>query len=106
LLWKGKKENFQALSCEPIYGSNGNGSSEYIVLDGQQRLTAMYYAFLSPDLPLPNRTWRAFYFIRVDKFMAEEYDEAFNYDWFTRRWSKVLSNRSAQYAEHIFPLAV
>jgi len=46
LLWKGKSENFGALACEPIYGFNGsNGNAEHIVLDGQQRLTAMYYAF-------------------------------------------------------------
>ncbi len=44
LLWKGKKENFLALSCEPVYGYDGKGSPEYIVLDGQQRLRAMYYA--------------------------------------------------------------
>ncbi|HEX5736038.1 MAG TPA: DUF262 domain-containing protein [Blastocatellia bacterium] len=106
LLWKGKKENFKALSCESLYGSNGNGSPEYIVLDGQQRLTAMHYAFISPDLPLPNKAWRAFYFIRVDKFMDEVYDEAFNYDWMTKRWAKVLKNRSAQYLEHVFPLSV
>ena len=55
LLWKGKPENFAALSCEPVYGYTGSGKPEYIVLDGQQRLTAMYYAFLAPDVPLPNR---------------------------------------------------
>lgn len=106
LLWKGKRENFAALSCEPVYGYGGSASPEYIVLDGQQRLTAMYYAFLAPDLPLPNRSFRAFYFIRVDKFMAEEYDDAFHYDWLTKRWSKVLGNQSSQYAEHLFPLSV
>lgn len=106
LLWKGKRENFAALSCEPVYGYGGGASPEYIVLDGQQRLTAMYYAFLAPDLPLPNRSFRAFYFIRVDKFMAEEYDDAFHYDWLTKRWSKVLGNPSSQYAEHLFPLSV
>lgn len=106
LLWKGKKENFAALSCEPVYGYDGNGSSEYIVLDGQQRLTAMYYAFLAPDLPLPNRAFRTFYFINVDKFMAEDYDQAFNYEWLTKRWSKFLGKPSNQYAEHLFPLSV
>jgi len=44
LLWRGKKENIEALGCEAIYGYNGQGSPEHIVLDGQQRLTAMYYA--------------------------------------------------------------
>ena len=34
LLWAGKKENFAALSCEPVYGYGGSGKPEYIVLDG------------------------------------------------------------------------
>lgn len=106
LLWKGKKENFEALSCEPIYGHTRNGNPEYIVLDGQQRLTAMYYAFLAPDLPLPNRSNRFFYFVNVDKFMNEDYDIAFNYDWLTQRWSKILATHSAQFEEHVFPLSI
>ncbi len=106
LLWRGKEENFKALSCEPIYGYNRNGSSEYIVLDGQQRLTALHYAFLAPDVPLPNRSRRAVYFMRVDKFMNEEYDEAFRYDWLSRRISKLLQSPDSQYVEHIFPLSV
>lgn len=105
LLWKGKKENFEALSCEPIYGYREVGKPEYIVLDGQQRLTAMHYVFLAPDVPLPNRKNPFLYFLRVDKFMLEEYDEAFDYDW-SRRWLKILGNPRAQYADHIFPLSV
>ncbi len=105
LLWKGKEENFAALSCEPMYGHQGQERREYIVLDGQQRLTALYYAFLAPDVPLPNRASRAAYFMRVDKFMDEEYDEAFHYDWLSHRLSKILNDREAQYAGHIFPLS-
>jgi len=106
LLWKGTKNNFDALSCESIYGYDGTGNREYIVLDGQQRLTAIYYAFLCPNAPLPNRSNRFLYFIRVDKFWTEIYDEAFDYDTLTNRWSKLLKNRDAQFAEHIFPLSV
>lgn len=106
LLWKGKPENFDALSCEPVYGYQGTGKPEYIVLDGQQRLTAIYYAFLAPDVPLPNRSNRFFYFVHVDKFMVEEYDQAFGYEWLTRRWAKVLQNKEAQYASHLFPFSV
>lgn len=106
LLWKGKPENLSALSCEPVYGYKGSGKPEYIVLDGQQRLTAIYYAFLAPDVPLPNRANRYFYFVHVDKFMAEEYDEAFGYDWLTRRWAKVLENHDAQFVSHLFPFSV
>ena len=105
LLWKGKAENFAALACEPIYGYHGTGDPVHIVLDGQQRLTAMYYVFLAPDEPLPNRSNRFLYFIRVDRFMEEAYDEAFEYDW-TRRGLNLLADRSAQYESHMFPVSV
>jgi len=107
LLWKGTPGNFAALACEPIYGfsGNGDGSREHIVLDGQQRLTAMYYTFLAPDVPVPNRANRYLYFIRVDRFMDEAYDEAFDYDW-TRRGLNVLADRTSQYENHVFPLSV
>jgi hypothetical protein len=105
LLWKGKKENFESLACEPIYGFQGQGVPEHIVLDGQQRLTAMYYAFMAPDVPAPSRANRFLYFIRVDRFMEEAYDEAFEYDW-TRTGEKTLGTDIEQYEKHKFPLAV
>ena len=79
LLWKGKNENFEALSCEPIYAFEGGDGRTDIVLDGQQRLTAMYYAFMAPNKPAPKRHNRFLYFIRVDLFMDEVHDEAFVY---------------------------
>src|SRR5437773_6796799 len=105
LLWKGKKETFEALACEPIYGFSGDRSTEHIVLDGQQRLTAMYYSFLAPDVPAPSRANRYLYFIRVDRFMEEAYDEAFHYDW-TRWGLKLLADQTSQFQNHVFPLAV
>jgi hypothetical protein len=105
LLWKGKKDNFESLACEPIYGFQGQGTPEHIVLDGQQRLTAMYYAFMAPDMPAPSRANRFLYFIRVDRFMEEAYDEAFEHDW-TRTGEKTLETATAQYEKHKFPLAV
>ena len=116
LLWKGNKENFDALSCEIIYGFDGKtgehswdygkGDPEHIVLDGQQRLTALYYAFVAPNVTLPNRTKQAMYFVHVDKFMDEQYDLAFEYEWLSQRFSKVMNSLEAQYADHIFPLSV
>lgn len=116
LLWKGKKENFDSLSCEIIYGFDNKtgqlpwtyekGDPEHIVLDGQQRLTALYYAFVAPDVALPNRKSRAVYFVHVDKFMEERYDEAFQYDWLSLRFNRILDDPNVQYAEHIFPLSV
>ena len=107
LLWKGEKENFEALSCESLYGFNGRSERNYIVLDGQQRLTALYYAFFAPDLPPPYRKMRAVYYIHIDRFMDDEDDEAFGY-WFASSKSieQWLENRKQQYGEHEFPVAM
>jgi uncharacterized protein with ParB-like and HNH nuclease domain len=105
LLWKAMDANVEALACEPLYAYSDGGKPEHIVLDGQQRLTAMYYAFVAPDEPAPNRANRYLYFIRVDRFMQQMYDDAFEYYW-TRRGPKLLQDRTAQFEEHMFPLAV
>lgn len=111
LLWRGTKENFDSLSCEPIRGQS-LGQPEYIVLDGQQRLTAINYAFVAPDEPLPGRKSRAMFFLRVDKFV-DDADDAFGYFW---TWGKAGAGLDAvahffgkpekQYRDHVFPLAV
>lgn len=105
LLWRGSPRSYEDLSCEPVYGHDGSGKPEYVVLDGQQRLTAMHYAFLAPKKPLPRRKMRAFYFIRVDRFMAEQHEEAFDYEWDWGEGPKTFSDPIAQYRSHIFPLA-
>ena len=105
LLWKGKNETFDVLSCEPIYGFQGNSEGTHIVLDGQQRLTAMYYAFMAPEVSAPNRYNRYLYFIKVDKFMEEAYDDAFEYIW-TSRGPNLLEDQEQQYETHMFPLSV
>ena len=107
LLWKGKESNFDALSCEPLYGFNGRDQRRWIVLDGQQRLTALHYVFLSPDMNLPNRANRAIYYMNIEKFMAEEYDDAFEY-WFASSDSigKWLADLEEQYTEHELPMPV
>jgi len=116
LLWKGKEENYNALSCEIVYGFDDQeqhhswkyekGSPEYIILDGQQRLTAIYYAFVGPSVSLPGRTNKAVFFIHVDKFMEERYDEAFQYDWLYRRVDRLMADTKKQYEHHFFPLSI
>lgn len=106
LLWEGRTEaSFSALACDSLYGFQGDPEPTHIVLDGQQRLTAMYYAFVAPDKPLPKRRNRFFYFIRADLFMTENYDEAFEYDW-TAKGKKILDNENIQFERHLFPLKV
>lgn len=106
LLWKSKPENISLLSCEGLYGFSGSASPEYIVLDGQQRLTAMHYAFIGPDVVLPNRTKPAVYYIDIVKYLAGETDSAFGYDWVGKHIANFLNDQDALYQAHYFPLSV
>ena len=44
--------------------------------------------------------------MHVDKFMADEHDEAFGYDTFSKRWIKVLADKAIQFETHLFPMSV
>ena len=103
---KGKKESFESLSCESLYGFDGHPRHEWIVLDGQQRLTAMHYAFMGPKKHLPNRTRRALYYVRIDRFINEEYDEAFHYEWDSQRLQALFADQEALFERHMFPCSV
>ncbi len=107
LLWKGKKQNFKALSCENVYGYEGKKrDKKYIVLDGQQRLTAMHYAFVAPDKNFPKKKNLVRFYVRVDRFMTGEYDDAFGYEFLSKRWEYIFNNRDVQFSMHVFPLAM
>jgi len=66
-----------------IYGTDplpfpATSTRAYSVLDGQQRISAVYYAFQHPNLPLPpsskKRPYR--FFLKLDKLLSSEFDEA------------------------------
>ena len=50
LFWKVSPENITSLKYEGIYGFSGESKPEFFVLDGQQRLSAIYYALCSPKI--------------------------------------------------------
>lgn len=106
LLWKGKDENFENLSCESIYGHDGTEKREYIVLDGQQRLTALYYALIGPDINFPNRKNPVRFFVRLDRFRDENYDECVEYQFIGKSWRRISDTPKELYARHLFPFTL
>jgi|GEM_PF-630039 len=63
-----------------IYGAPPSATSTraYSVLDGQQRISAVYYAFQHPNLPLPPSSKKSPYrfFLKLDKLLSSDFDEA------------------------------
>ena len=48
------------------YGGHKLGASPDLILDGQQRITAIYYAVESPDAPLPNTETAYKFFLDIN----------------------------------------
>jgi len=47
-----------------------------LILDGQQRLTSLFYAVYSPNLPLKNTTKPYAFFINLNKLVEDDIDDA------------------------------
>lgn len=101
LLWEGGN-NFDSLSCEPISGHKGANERTHIVLDGQQRLSAIYYAFFAPNELAPKKKHRSFHFIQIDRLMDEDYEGAFKH----RSQAIPYELPKDQYENHCFPLSI
>lgn len=106
LLWRASNENVKALSCEGIEGFKGVLKPEHIVLDGQQRLTAMYFAFFNPDIVYPKRKSRCFFFVNIKSLVQENYEDAFYYKWETKSYHDFLKSPEKQYEQNVFPLEI
>lgn len=104
LLWKGDKENFKMLSCESIYGFKDSLDPQHIVLDGQQRLTAIHYAFFAPEEPFPKRSKEVIYLIDIRNLLEEDYENFIRYEFLTNKNKRFLKDKSAQFESHTFPL--
>ncbi len=104
LLWKGSKDNFKMLSCEPIYALIGPQDPQHIVLDGQQRLTAIYYAFFQPEQAFPGRAKPMAFFLNIKAYLDDDFENAFWYDSLTKKKQTLLNDVKQQYEQHIFPL--
>jgi len=106
LFWRISSENISSLKHEPSYGFKGNFSPNYYVLDVQQRLSAIYYSFCSPDINFRNKKSKCYFFINLSKFLEEKYEEAFFYLWESKKLHSLLENKTEQFENHIFPLKI
>lgn len=71
LLWESSAD--PSLAVQPIKGVGVSESKvDYIILDGQQRMTALYYAIKAPDFGLKGSvTKRCYYFLDLRAFIED-----------------------------------
>ena len=103
---------FKVIPIEGADKINGNfiPKPEIIVLDGQQRLTSLFYALYSPDIPLKNTTNPYAFFIDLQKLTIDNIEDVV-FSW-SKQWReyKLLIDGTGDYKlselkkEKILPL--
>ena len=90
---------FKVIPIEGADKINGNFTPkpEIIVLDGQQRLTSLFYALYSPDIPLKNTTNPYAFFIDLQELTTDNFEDAV-FSW-SKQWReyKSLINGNGDY---------
>src|ERR1035437_1200588 len=75
---------------------------ELLILDGQQRLTALLYALTAPDLPLKDSSQRRWFFVDLDLLLREPDSDDIVIDRAARELDG-LDTTAVQYDRHILP---
>jgi hypothetical protein len=104
-----KKNNSSIFECGDIKwfkppNHRKSIQKRYIVLDGQQRLSSLHYAFLAPEEGLQGRARSTKFYINCKAFYNDDMDNAFffsNYQWQKDKYSK----KDEQIKDAILPVA-
>jgi hypothetical protein len=78
---------------------------EWLVLDGQQRLSSLVYALTAPDLSLKDSSQRRWFFINLDVLLSEPDSDEIVFDR-AKRELRGLLEPEAQYQERMLPCTV
>jgi len=78
---------------------------EWLVLDGQQRLTALIYALTAPDLRLKDSSQRRWFFVNLTLMLDDPDDDEVVFDR-SQRELDGLNQRDEQYRTRILPCTV
>lgn len=94
------------LSKMPIVGGPTLEKNSDLILDGQQRITAIYYVIKSPNKPLPNTDVPYEFFLNINALLDQSRDSSEIIDSYKIKEveTKNLRNFETQYKKKIFPL--
>jgi hypothetical protein len=77
---------------------------EYLVLDGQQRLSSLMYALTAPDLSLKDSSQRRWFFVNLDVLLSEPDSDEVVFDR-SKRELRGLDKLEKQYEQRMLPCA-
>src|SRR5205823_2716707 len=74
LLWEQDPEIAKNQKWEPVRGSK-IGNVNFAILDGQQRLSSLYFAIYNPIAKFPDMESFCSFTLHIEKYLDKEYDD-------------------------------
>jgi len=109
LFWELNDHRAEQEQWDPVWGSTTAERPDKAVLDGQQRLSSLYYAIHNPEKRFPNRKSYYVFYVDLIKILNDDYDEAIDYSWKTENyqsWSDLRYNRQDWIENGQVPLCI
>jgi hypothetical protein len=95
LLWELKEKEAENEEWDPVWGAELRNTPSEAILDGQQRLSSLYYAFYNPHKIFPNRKTYYTFYINLLDILNEDDDNIIDYTFsrYYHPWEEVRNNR-------------
>lgn len=109
LFWELNYHRAEQEQWDPVWGSTTAERPDKAVLDGQQRLSSLYYTIHNPEKRFPNRKSYYVFYVDLIKVLNDDYDEAIDYSWKTENyqsWSDLRDNREGWIESGQVPLCI
>jgi len=82
---------------------NNIENPDLMILDGQQRITSLYYALKAPSIPLKWTTYPYIFFLNLEKALKNKWDEAVFSLRSDDNWVNEIQKEEKQFEERILP---
>ncbi len=108
LFWELDATDIEGQKWDPVWGADNKGTPDKAILDGQQRLSSLYYAIQNPEKKFPNRKSYYRWFLNLDKALNEEFEESIEYTYSYRhiKTRDLIADKTKWLERGVIPLAV
>lgn len=106
LFWELEREFVDGQKWDPLWGAKDTDRPKYAILDGQQRISSLYYALKRPKIHMPER--RSFYnfYLDLNEYFYGEIESCLKYGYSTNYYSlsDIKSEKNDWIADKNLPL--
>ncbi|MDD5689174.1 MAG: DUF262 domain-containing protein [Caldisericia bacterium] len=102
-----QQDKFQEV-WDPIWGAELKGTPNKAVLDGQQRLSSLYYAIYNPKKMFPNRYSYYVFYMNLIKILNDDYEESITYRYYSKyqSWENIKKDKNIWAETGIVPISI